>query len=709
MKSARPQPPNLRRHHRNACREPQACNERTAAVPDAVTDVVPAGIAIEAHLQSLIAFFTEHAALALVAVFGAAFAESVAVIGTIVPGSTIVFVGGMLVGLKALDPWLATLAAVAGATAGDGISYFVGRRYHEALRSMWPLRDHPQLLARGEAYFAAHGGKSVFLGRFFGPTRAVVPIIAGMTNMPRLQFYLMNVLSAIAWAVAHLLPGALFGASLQVAGAVSARLVALVALIVVGLWVVAVVIRLAIRLAWPYVRVLQERIVRHVSARPGVLARLMLPLVDPARRESASLVVAATLLIGGAWLFLGVVEDVVTRDTLVQTDRTILDALQALRTGWVDHLMVTITELGSTYVTVAVVAVVSIWFALMRRWRTLGYWVGACAFAAVLVIVLKTGFSRVRPDTPYAVVDPYSFPSGHAALSIVVYGFLAFLVAHGKPGWQKIAVALPAAGIAVLIAFSRLYLGAHWFSDVAASVGLGLAWIGLLCIAYIHHVRELPLRAVPTLLIALTALAFFGTAYAHRYHERDFDRYAKPAALRKLSLDAWQSGEWRSFPRARSEVRGQREEPFSLQWVASTTHVGDVLRAAGWREPALWKSHAAMLWLVPATPIGELPVLPKLHQGQAPSLTFVQPVDTTKRLVLRLWHVADVSDGTRGEPLWTGIVTAELSRMEFGLVATARTTGDVAAPLQAFDHAVRSANANVRKETALGMPVLLVW
>ena len=641
--------------------------------------------------------------------FAGAFAESVAIIGTIVPGSTIVFVGGMLVGLKALDPWLATFAAVAGATAGDGISYFVGRRYHEAIRSMWPLRDHPQLLARGQAYFAAHGGKSVFLGRFFGPTRAVVPIIAGMSNMPRMHFYAMNVLSAIAWAVAHLLPGALFGASLQLAGAVSARLVALVAVIVVGLWVIAVVIRLVIRLAWPYVRVLQERIVRHVSSRPGFLAKLVLPLVDPARRESTSLLVAATLLIGGAWLFLGVVEDVVTRDTLVQTDRTIYDALQALRTGGVDDVMVTITELGSTYVTVAVVAVVSIWFAVMRRWRTLAYWIGASAFAAILVLVLKTGFSRVRPETPYAAVDPFSFPSGHAALTIVVYGFLAFLVAHGKPGWQKIAVALPAAGIAVLIAFSRLYLGAHWFSDVAASVGLGLAWIGLLCIAYIHHVRESPLRALPTLLVTLTALAFFGTAYAHRYHERDVDRYARPAALRTLTLDAWKGGDWQSFPRARSEVRGQREEPFSLQWVASTARIGDVLRAAGWRDPAPWKSRATMLWLVPATPIDELPVLPKLHQGQAPALTFVRPLGTTTRLVLRLWHVANVSDGASVEPLWTGIVTAEMGHMEFGLVATARTTGDVAAPLQAFDQAVRNANANVRKETALGMPVLLVW
>jgi len=499
---------------------------------------------------------------------------------------------------------------------------------------------------------------------------------------------------------------------LTLAGAVSARLVALVALVVVGLWLIAVVIRVAIRVGWPYVRWLQERIVRRAQKHPGRIANLVFSLVDPSRPESTSLLVAATLLIGGAWLFLGVVEDVVTRDTLVTTDRSIFEALQAIRTEWVDDVMIIVTELGSTYVTVAVVAVVSLWFAILGRWRTLAYWLAATAFAGVLVVVLKVGFGRVRPQTPYAIVDPYSFPSGHAALAIVVYGFLAFLTAHGKPGWQKLAVALPAAGLAVLIAFSRLYLGAHWFSDVVASVGLGLAWIGLLCIAYIHHVRERPLRAVPLLLVTFTSISFFGTAYAHRYHERDVERYAKPTVVRALTLAAWRDGEWRSFPAARSEVRGQREEPFSVQWVATVAEVTEALEGARWRPPAPWKSKASLLWLVPGTPIDELPVLPKFHQGRAPALMFVHALDPATRVVIRLWHVADVvntASPNERRPLWQAMVTTEVARMEFGLVDTARTTVDVTTPLHAFEKAVLSAHANVTAETQAGTRVLLVW
>jgi undecaprenyl-diphosphatase len=219
--------------------------------------------------------------------------EAVAVIGTVVPGSTVVFAGGVLVGLRVLDPWLAAGASVVGAILGDGLSYWLGRHYHEAIRAMWPLRRHPALFARGEAYFELHGGKSVFLGRFLGPLRAIVPVIAGMANMPPGRFYLMNALSALAWAAAHLLPGVLFGASLQLAGAVSSRLVVLLAVIVLGLWIFATIIRVVLRWVVPQVIRLRERLYVRTRVSRGPFARLVLPLIDPSRREPFSLLVAA--------------------------------------------------------------------------------------------------------------------------------------------------------------------------------------------------------------------------------------------------------------------------------------------------------------------------------------------------------------------------------------------------------------------------------
>lgn len=666
---------------------------------------------LESHLQSLIAHFSAHPLLALGAVFAASLLEAAALIGTVIPGSSIVFAAGVLVGLKALDPWLAAAAAIVGAILGDGLSYWLGHRYHDAIRRMWPLRNHPGLLDRGHAYFVANGGKSIFVGRFLGPLRAIVPVVAGMSNMPPARFYAMNVLSAFAWAAAHLLPGILFGASLQVAGAISSRLVTLVALIVVGLWLITYVTRHAIRLGGPFVVRLRDRIHMRASTASGPLARLVLPLLDPARPESVSLLVSATLLVGGAWLFLGVVEDVVTKDTLVQVDQAIYDWLQGVRTGWGDDVMVTVSELGSAYVMIAVVGAVALWFAVTRRWRTLGYWLSAAVFAELLVLALKYALGRARPETGYASVDPFSFPSGHAALWMVVYGFLAFLLGHRKSGWRKTAFALGAVSTALLVAFSRLYLGAHWFSDVLASMGLGVAWIALLSIAYITHVHERPLRAAPVLIIVLSTLTFVGGSYAGSYHARDLARYAKPDMLRALSFDAWNAGEWRRLPAARAEIGGESEEPFSVQWIARAPEITELLSRAGWQSPSAWRSRAALLWLVPTTPIGELPVLPKLNRGRAPALTFMKPIDHATRVVIRLWHTADIVEagGAPSRPLWSAMVTIERLRTEGGLIAVARTASDFALPLQQLERDVQGMHIVSETDGRSGTPVLRIW
>ncbi|MDQ2916756.1 MAG: phosphatase PAP2 family protein [Pseudomonadota bacterium] len=667
---------------------------------------------MEAHLQSLIGYFSAHPHFALGAVFAGSFLEALAVIGTIIPGSSVVFVAGALVGLRVLDPWPVAAVAVAGAILGDGISFWLGHRYHDAIREMWPLRKFPKLLERGQAYFAANGGKSVFLGRFLGPVRAIVPVVAGMSDMRVSRFYTMNVLSALAWAAAHLLPGVLFGASLELAGAVSSRLVALVAVIVVGLWLITQVTRLAIRWGWPYVNALRDRVFVRASATSGPIARAVLPLLDPARRESLALLVSATLLVGGAWLFLGVVEDVVTNDTLVGVDRAIYAWLQGLRTRWGDDVMVTVTQLGSAYVMIPVIAAVGLWFAITRRFRTLAYWIAAAAFAQLLVWALKYGLGRARPPTAYAAIDEYSFPSGHAALSMVVYGFLAFLLGHRKPGWQQTAFALGAIGMAVLVAFSRLYLGAHWFSDVIASFGLGVAWIALLAIAYIHHVRERTIRATPVLLIVLATLTFVGGSYAGNHHQRDLARYARPVQTRTLRVDAWRSGEWMSLPTARTEIDGQQEEPFAVQWVATRTGMADALTDAGWESPARWRSAAVLLWLLPSTPVEQLPVLPKFHQGQPAALTFIRPIDARTRTVIRLWRVAAAIDDAsppRTLPLWTGMITTERSRSEWRLITVARTASDAPAPEQALAEAVHDKHIAVETRSSTTSNVLLIW
>ena len=665
---------------------------------------------MESHLQSLVTYLSAHPNFALGAIFAAAFLEALAVIGTVIPGSTVVFVGGVLIGLKVLDPWWVGGLAIAGAILGDGVSYWLGHHYHEKIRTMWPMKNYPDLFERGHAYFTRNGRKSVFVARFLGPVRAIVPVVAGMANMPPTQFYVMNILSAFAWAAAHLLPGVLFGASLQLAGAVSSRLAIMLVATVAFFWIAARGVRYSLSYGWPRIQALRDRAVAHARRQSGLFPRVVLSLFDPARAESPALLTAAILLIGSGWLFLGVLQDVIANDPLVRVDTSVYYLLQGLRTRWVDVAMVTITELGGATVMGAVILVVAVVFILKRRWRTLAYWLAAVGFAEILVQLLKFTLGRQRPVALYSGNELFSFPSGHATMSIVVYGFLAFLLARGKPPNTRALITLITAVVITLIAFSRLYLGAHWLSDVLAGLSMGLGWVALLGIAYTHHVRN---EALPAALLSLAVLvtgAGVGAAYVSGHQRMDLARYVYPPQFETLSLADWRQQSWRSLPIARSELGGDIEEPFSVQWAAPAEQIAATLGAAGWQSPASWNLKTIFGWILPGSTLQQLPVLPKFHQGAPQKLSFVKNLDAQTRMVIRLWPMRYrvASQGPPAQPLWSGMVTRERLRAVQGGITLAETSTDFITPVQTLSQTLHVRHA-LEQRGRLGTEVLLIW
>lgn len=166
-----------------------------------------------------------HSAWAEAIVFLVAMVESLAIVGLLVPGVVMMFAAGALIGSDTLSFTPICFAAILGAIAGDWISFWLGRHYHTPLLNSWPLRDHPKLIEHGIHFFHKHGAISVMLGRFFGPVRAVIPLIAGMLDMSVKQFVAVNVASAILWAPAYLIPGILFGDSLQKASEMTQKVV----------------------------------------------------------------------------------------------------------------------------------------------------------------------------------------------------------------------------------------------------------------------------------------------------------------------------------------------------------------------------------------------------------------------------------------------------------------------------------------------------
>ncbi len=154
-------------------------------------------------------FVKENQSLAPAIVFALAFGESLAVISFFIPATVLLLAIGALVEASGLSLFPVWLAATIGAILGDAVSYWFGFHYKERAKLIWPLNKHPDLVTRAENLFARFGIWAVAIGRFFGPIRAVVPLIAGILAMRHLQFQIANVSSAAVWAFAMLAPGAM--------------------------------------------------------------------------------------------------------------------------------------------------------------------------------------------------------------------------------------------------------------------------------------------------------------------------------------------------------------------------------------------------------------------------------------------------------------------------------------------------------------------
>jgi membrane protein DedA with SNARE-associated domain len=160
--------------------------------------------------DTILQFIQEHRAWAPPIVFLLAFGESLAFISLLLPATIILFALGGLLGAAGLAFWPVWAAAAVGAIAGDWLSYWLGYHYQHAIAQVWPLSRHPQLLIRGERIFRRWGVLGVFFGRFFGPLRAAVPLVAGIFRMPNMHFQLANCTSGVVWATGILAPG-MFG------------------------------------------------------------------------------------------------------------------------------------------------------------------------------------------------------------------------------------------------------------------------------------------------------------------------------------------------------------------------------------------------------------------------------------------------------------------------------------------------------------------
>ncbi|HEU4979357.1 MAG TPA: bifunctional DedA family/phosphatase PAP2 family protein [Solirubrobacteraceae bacterium] len=439
----------------------------------------------------------------LVGVF--AFLETGAFVGLVAPGETAILVGGLVAGQGHISIVVLIALVWICAVGGDMASFLLGRR----LGRQFLVRHGPKVsiteerLEKVEAFFDRHGGKAIFLGRFVGLVRAIAPFLAGSSHMPLRRFAPYDIVGAGLWGSVYCLLGYAFWQSfdqlLSYAGkgatavGVTIVVIAAIAWLVRHLrdeqWRARVGERLQREAQRPALRPL-ARVLTPVARRGQAPARFVWDRVTPGDlglEVTTLLAIAAVGVYGFVSLTIGVSED-----RYVPGDLALLRTGNDVRSSALNHVAEVLTWLGALPAAGGVLLVT----AAVLIWR--GRRLEAVTLAASLILVVsavtltKHLVDRPRPLEPIVHTAGQSFPSGHSAYA-VFWVAVAIALRRMLPGIAGTAVAVTAAIVlVVVIAATRIYLRAHFLSDVAAGAGLSAAILSLCGVAVlvVDHVRH---------------------------------------------------------------------------------------------------------------------------------------------------------------------------------------------------------------------------
>ncbi|HAA44129.1 MAG: hypothetical protein XD36_1753 [Halomonas sp. 54_146] len=436
-----------------------------------------------------------------------ALAESLALVGLLVPGVMLITTIASLAGHQDIAvAWLIG-AAFLGAIIGDGISFSLGFKHREHVTQRWPLSQHPEWLSRGSRFFERYGVSSVFIGRFVGPVRPIIPLVAGMMHMPPRTFLWANLSSAAIWAPAYVLPGYLLGRAWQHHLNLPPGLEA--ALLILGF----IILVLAVIFSWG----------RHQATRHGTLYRVIagsirrLPLLRRswlAMSQSGDVPLASLLLLVislgslSGWTLL-----VISHPGPLEMDVLVQSMFAWLHSDVAETAGNMFARIGDSFGIIALTLPWAVWMLISKRWQALLHWCGAFGGVALLNIMGKALFARPRPGTPDYLAGSFSYPSAHTSTIVVLVGLAAAFIAAEMPRQQRFWAYWVALALALPMGLSRLVVGVHWFSDLVGGALLGLVVCAL---TLLHWQREprTPMRPCPWLLLSVASLVLISARVA---------------------------------------------------------------------------------------------------------------------------------------------------------------------------------------------------
>ena len=656
-----------------------------------------------AWIDSLLAWIAAHPVAAGLVIFGIAFCDALILLGAIVPALPLLFAVGVLIGLGEISGPYALVCAALGAFVGDALSFWVGRRWGSQLRNHWPFRKYPQLLDRGEIMFRRNAIKSILIARYVGPIRPFVPAIAGMLNMPVRRFIPVSIFAAISWAVLFLGPGWMLGQAYEAVAAVAGRLALVIGLLLMVLALSWALVLYTYRWFAAHADNLLARALAWSHDHP-VLGRYSMAVFDPQRRESVSLALLAVMLIAFGWIAFAFLALVIGHGEPLAIDLAIHESMLALRNPLADHPMAALASLGDVEVLAPASLLVLGYLTWRKRWMAAAHWLAALAFGLALTAWLGAMVDFPRPP---AVATGFSFPSISITMSTICFGFFAVLIARELPGRKRIWPYMVSGIVVALIGFARIYLGAHWLSDVIGGMLLGIFWLLVLGIAYRRRtVRSFWMK--PLAILFYGAISIAALWHAPRNIEPMLAQFEVPQTTSTMVLESWWENDWKELPARRNEFDDEQRWPLDVQVAGPLQALRLQLESEGWRvqQQAGWQE--ALNLLDNDVPDVQQPVLPATLDTHAESLLMLRDGEQPGELLaLRLW-AAPVQLQPGKVPLWLGSAQTLQHQRAFDTIGMWRPLREADSSLDALIANMGTLQHRVAPHPGSELPVLRI-
>jgi undecaprenyl-diphosphatase len=435
-----------------------------------------------------------------------ALAETAAFLGFVAPGEFTIIFGGVLAGEGTLSIQVLIGVAWVACVAGDGIGFLLGRRLGRnfALRHGPKLRITEERFRKVEDFFRRHGGKAVFIGRWLGLVRPLMPFLAGTSGMSYRRFLPYDVLGAGLWSATWCLLGYIFWQSFeQIASTAGRSTIAFAILLALFVGTYQAIKRLRHPEQRRAFAQWLDRQTQRPALRPlGWLGRAVWIAVRPfwayvlrplwtlivpplrflaARLTPGELGIELTTLLAVAGVSIYVVAlqmNLLETDALLPGDETALRIARDIETGLLTTIAKVLAVVGRLWFVVLVTALACAYLLTRRRAAEAIALSAGLAITQITTQIIKGAVDRPRPGEGIVGADGFAYPSGHAAIAVTYLALAVVLSRTVPPAW-RIAMVAGGTALAVAIGLSRVYLRVHYLTDAVGGSAVGLAAFSL--------------------------------------------------------------------------------------------------------------------------------------------------------------------------------------------------------------------------------------